>query len=85
MKILHLLGAAAIATATLAPAAADAQRWGPGWHEWHGRGWARPGWVGPGWYGRPGPHYGFYAWNGGWYRHCGWRWGPYGRRFWRCY
>ena len=85
MKALHWLGAAMIATATLTPAAADAQRWGPGWHEWHGRAYAPRGWAGPGWYGRPGPHYGYYAWNGGWYRHCGWRWGPYGRRAWRCY
>ena len=65
MYALKIAGALALAAAALAPTAADAQRWGHGWHGYNGRGWHRPGWRGPVYYGRPGAHFGRYGWRGG--------------------
>ncbi len=93
MKFMHVLAAAGVATAVVAPIGAEAQAQrvvlavgapaGPGWYGYHDRVYRR-GWDGPRYWGR-GPHRGFYAWNGGYYRNCSYRWGRRHRRDWRCW
>jgi hypothetical protein len=99
MKLSHALTAAGIATAAaLTPIAvtpAQAQHRvvvvggpsGPGWNVYRERSY-RTGWAGPRYWDRAGPHRGYYAWNGNYYRNCSYRWvGRPGRRNrdWRCW
>ena len=96
MKIRNILAAIGVATAAVTPIAGQAQAQrlvvsvgapaGPGWYGYRDRVY-RSGWDGPRYWDRAGPHRGYYAWNGGYYQNCSYRWkGRHHRaREWRCW